>query len=565
MTTFTGAKGQLVQIALDPYTSDNLFLTRAYIGGVPANYVASTKAGSSITRPYPNPYHTNRTGTKSTYFIDDWYYRIHLIPNQLNIGNLVSSQSRDVLLWNAYLIPKTLESFTTSDMIGITVTPPDALDPTPALLPALGLFTYGVEVEVSGPPTINEQMSFEIDGITYVVPITGRRVVPFAFPPNWKSGVNETLEYKSTVIPNHDGSEQTASLRERPRRNYDYTALVERFDMQLFESLLFGWHSRLYAMPCWPEESKLLSAVAAGDTVLTFDTEHRSFVEGGLVAVYASPQEVEVREIYGIVGNSVTLTSPLEREHRAGTRIYPAFIAALNPSLSGTRHTDRLLEIPVRLECEPSVTPDVAEGAAGATYQTVELSRDRVNWGLAQNPEWASDRALLDTGTGKFALLTRSGFSQISKSHDWTLKNFAQVANFKGWLKRRGGRAVPVYLPSGVEDFTLAAPVLSSDTGIDCVANGYEGLVNAHPARRDIIVEFRDGTYLARRIQSAARTEEGLTRLVFTTTTGRNFNPADVKRISFLGMYRLGGDSITLSWLGKGLATASATMVNKRT
>src|SRR6478736_10477655 len=43
-------------------------------------------------------------------FFDDWYNRIHLIPVVVNLNNVITDQTREITLWNAYLTNKTLTS-----------------------------------------------------------------------------------------------------------------------------------------------------------------------------------------------------------------------------------------------------------------------------------------------------------------------------------------------------------------------------------------------------------------------------------------------------------------------
>lgn len=567
MATFAGTKETAaVQITLDPYTSANLFLARDYYTGdvLPANYIVDTKAGAR-TIDYPARTPATFAGSRTTDFITDWYDRIHFIPASVDLGNLVSSQSRDITLWNAYLTDKTLTAFSGTGLDGMTITQPAALTALPATMEALGIYTYELEVGTSGPPTIDGSLTWTISGESFTVPIVGRRVIAFAFPPNWDRGVQESIEYKSTVLSHQDGSEQRARVRNKGRRIYEYTAAVRATEAQRLDSLLFGWQHRLFALPVWTEQSSLAAPAAAGAVSLSCDTTGRSFVAGGLAAVYGGSDRVEIREVESVTDSSLVLTSGLSLDWPAGSRVYPAFVAAINPSLSGTRLTDNLVEMPVRFTAEPSTTPPNTAGAAAATYQGVELSLDRPNWASGLGFTWESDYVTQDTGSGKFSLLGRAGFSQYSKNHNWTLKGYAEIAQFRGWLARRGGRAVPVYIPSGFDDFTLVENVASSDTGMDCKQNDYENQAGAHPARRDILIQFRDGTYLARRISSATTGEGNVTRLVFTESLGKNFGPADVKRISFLGLYRLGSDALTLTWITRGVVTANSTLVNTTT
>lgn len=568
MTTFAGSKeAAAIQIALDPYTVANLFIARDYYTGdvLPANdFGPSIKAGP-LTLDYPAPTPTTFGGSRTSDFINDWYYRIHFIPASIDLGNLVSTQSRDIILWNAYLTDKTLTNFSGTGLDGMTIIEPVELTSLPATMQALALHTYELEVSTSGPPTISGALNWTISGDSFSIPIVGRRVIAFAFPPNWDRGVQETIEGKSTVISLQDGSEQRAKVRNKARRIFDYTTTVRMAEAQRLESLIFGWHGRLFALPVWPEQTSLTAPVAVGGVTLNCDTTNRSFVVGGLVAVFKDSATVEIREIASVTASSITVTSGLLYEWPANSKVFPALVSALNPSLSGTRQTDNLIEMPVRFTAEPSTTPANASGVAAATYQGVELSLDRPNWAAGLEFQWESDHLVQDAGTNKFSLLARAGFSQFSRSHNWTLKGLGQAAAYRGWLARRGGRAVPVYVPSDNDDFTLVANVASSNTAIDCKQNDYENQAGAHPARRDILIQFRDGTYLARRISSATTGENGVTRLVFTESMGRNFTPADVKRISFLALYRLGSDATTISWLTRGVATAQATLVNTTT
>lgn len=570
MTTFAGSKETAyanVQIALDPYTSANLFLTRAYYTGdvLPANDFGPSIKSGARTLDYPDVTPTTFVGSRTSDFIADWYYRIHFIPASIDLGNLVSSQSRDVLLWNAYLTDKSMTGFSGTGLDGIAVIQPTALASLPAPMEALGLYTYELEIGTAGPPIIDGSLNWTIAGTSYDVPIVGRRVIAFAFPPNWDRGVQETLEGKSTVIAHQDGSEQRAKVRNKARRIFDYTTTVRATEAQRFESLVFGWHARLFALPVWPEQASLTAPVAAGGLVLACDTTNRSFVAGGLVAVFKDSATVEIREIESLTASSITLTSGVLADWPTGSKVYPAVVSALNQSLSGNRLTDNLIEIPVRFTAEPSTTPTNASGAAAATYEGAELYLERPNWAAGLEFQWESDYVMQDAGTNKFSLLGRSGFSQFSRGHSWTLKGLGEVAAYRGWLARRGGRALPVYMPSDTDDFILTETVASSDTAIDCKQNDYENQAGAHPARRDILIQFRDGTYLARRISSATTGENGVTRLVFTASLGRNFAPADVKRISFLGLYRMGSDATTITWLTRGVATVQATMVNTTT
>lgn len=567
MTTFAGLYSTNQSYIIDTAVSANLLAGRSYSGGLGLEgwQTGPTLAGLTSATPYPGALSpASFSGATAGAFINDWYYRIHIIPGNIDLGNLVSDQGRDVYFWNAYLAPVSFDALTTSGLDGISFTQPDGITP-PATIPTLALVRYEATIFVSGPPTVDARITWTIDGIDYSLTITGRRVIAFPFPPNWNYAVNETLQFKSTVIKSQDGRVQTASVRPKARRIFDYTAMMVGSDAQRADSLLFGWQHRFYAMPVWTEKSNLLAEANAGDTTLSFDPSYRSFAVGTLVMLYESPDKFEVREVASIAGPNVGLASPLEFSWPTGTRVFPAFVSAINPGMTANWRTDRVMEMPVRFTAEPTTTPANTAGSAAASYLGYELVLDRPNWAAGLTQTWASDVDMIDLGGPRFSLRGNSGYSEISKSHNWTKKGYQAIAEFRGFLSRRGGVGVPFWMPSGTDDFTLVVNVQATDTAIEVKANAYEDQVAAHPARRDIIILFRDGTTLIRRVGSAAKSLAGNTRLVFDSALGRDITPAQIKRISYLSLYRFASNEITLSWITRPLVTVDATLVNNRT
>lgn len=567
MATFAGLYVNPQDYITDNTVTANLLAGRTYAGGpVLDGYERQPTALSSVSvTPYPGPVSTETFGgVVASSFINDWYYRIHVIPGRLDLGNLVSDQGQDIYLWNAFFEDKAFTAFSATGLNGASITQPEAVEP-PYTMPALSLLRYEVSVLVSGPPTIEITATWTIGGEEYRLDITGRRVIAFPFPPNWTFPVNETLQFKSTLIRATDGSVQTANLRPKARRIFDYTVTLRGSEAQRADSLLFGWQHRFYAMPVWPEMSKLLAPASAGSFEVSFDTAARSFSVGGLVMLFSSSKTFEVREIDSIVGDTVTFTTPLERSWAAGTRVFPAFVSVINPGLSGNRPTDNTLELPVRFTPEPSGVVSNATGSAAATYLGYELVLDRPNWIDGLQSQWNSDVQTVDLGGPVFQLFGGSGFSEIQRSHSWLKKSYPDIAAFRGFLARRAGVGVPFWMPSATADFTLVVPALSSNTAIDVEQNDYENQVNAHPARRDIIILLRNGSYLIKRISSATTTAGGNTRLVFADTLGIDLAPEDIKRISYLSLYRLASNDIVLNWRTRGVLTCEVTLINNRT
>lgn len=503
---------------------------------------------------------------KMTSFFDDFYNRIYIVPAALDAGNLLSTQVRHIILWNAYLTPQTLEAAGLGPQAGISMSLPVGVS-LPFEMEPLRELDFTVQIELSGPPTIDSYANFTVEGITYTVPITGRRIVLFPFSPNWGSPVDETITQRSWVLAAEDGSEQTGSESgEVPRRTLEFNInLRTALQAQKCENLLFAWQSRFFGVPHWGEEERLDSDVAAGSLTVPFNTFGLSLEPGSLIALYLDEDKNEIREVDSVAVDGVTVTTGLEYDWPEGTRVYPCFVGLMNETMSGSRETSTVGRMPISFDCEPSVTPgNVALNTLPLTYRGKELYLVRTNWQSAMPFTFASDVQRLDANTGKFVSYSSAGFSKMSRRHNWTLFNRADIFGFRQFLGRRQGVARSVFMPSGTVDFNMAAPILDTEDILVVQKNEYGALAGAHPARRDIIIELEDGTYYCRRIVGTSDFDS-FTRLQLDSSLGVSLDIDDVARISFLTLYRFESPSTTIRHLTDSKAIVDASMVAKTT
>lgn len=550
-----------------PYISDHLATDTSNIYP-PSTQVVS--AALSVVGPSTHTFRPRRPaaralgGMVAKSYADDMYNRIYISPSSISVGNVLGKQERTVSLWNAYLYEqRTLSQAEVTGDSGAYATLPAGVV-LPYEVQSLEELLFTVTVDLAGPPNIDAVFTVTVEGEQYEVPITGRRIVLFPFAPNWSAPVDETVTFDSWVIPAVDGSEQTGSKGGgHAIRTFEYQTVLKTVEeMQRAENLLFTWQGRFFALPIWTER-RTLAAAASGDT-LSFDTDGFSVEPGSLLVLWSSPTTVEIKEVESFTSSGVVLSSVLESSWPQGTVVYPLAIALSSEQISGSRETTGIVRLPVMFECEPSTTPgNVPSAAAPTTYRGDELYLGPINWNGAQPMSYTSDRKKLDFGTLKFSSHTHAGFSKYSRSHDWFMEDEADKTLFREFLGRRQGMARPVWMPSGVNDFTLAQDAVGVNSFIVVKANEYDNLIAQHPARRDIIIHMWDGTYLCRRIISSALGPQGV-MLTLDDTNGSNFTPDDVKRISYLTQYRLASPAVTIRHITDSVAVAEASVVARR-
>ena len=489
----------------------------------------------------------------------DYYYHLIVTPSSVNLGNLLSSQTREVKLWNAYLEPVQIASLLVDGGEGVSINPPSGFDTLPFTLKPLQEITYQLTVTLQGPPSINSTVTWGSDHENADVRVTGSRVTLFPFIPDWNAGIDETLSARSSLLRSPDGTEQSISLRNRFRRAYGIPYSLAGEDAQLADNLLFGWQGRIYGIPAWPEQDYLTAPVASGDSVVYAPIAGKTILAGSLIMVFSGRQvaNAEIKEVLSVTANSVVVKTPFASSWPAGSRILPILFGAAAPQLQGTRLVPNYLQVAIQFNFQPLSTDDNApEVVAPNLYRGYELYLGRTNWRDNLSMGIQTDVQVIDMQTGVFRLRPQSGFSNIGRSHEWFLKSFDEVNAFRRWLKRRRGKTVGVWMPSAVEDFTLASTVVSNTLSVPVKSNGYTLMVKQHEARRDIYIRLRDGTSFNRRILNSADAGNGTTTLFIDTEFGRVINPQDVMQFSYLSFYRMASDDVTIHWHVPGKAEA---------
>src|ERR1700712_187962 len=122
---------------------------------------------------------------------DLFYNRIIIDPAELNLGNLLSSQTRTVKVWNGFMTQKSLDVFASSNAVGINVDEPVE---TPYQMLPLQELAYTFNFTLDGPAVIDAYFQWTVEGKDYIAHVTGSRLVVFPFAPNWgQSKITESL------------------------------------------------------------------------------------------------------------------------------------------------------------------------------------------------------------------------------------------------------------------------------------------------------------------------------------------------------------------------------------
>ena len=514
MTTvlLASALGSLSQYTA-PQISADLAAHSAWTGWPPAAPVdGGTASAITLTRVAAQvPARTINTALAQSY-VDDFYYRVHVMPASIDLGNLVSEQTRAVDVWNAW--PDRSLS-----LVDIVVDPDSAIIVSGQAAPPLSMnplqeLTWQLSVGVSGAPVIDTAVQWVFAGLDPIaVRITGNRVTAWTWVPNWSAGVKERLEWLTLLEKSASGDETATPLREWPRRSWEFTPLAEGTARQRMEAMLYDASSRTWSVPVWPDITQLDAALPAGVLTIPVDTAALDYHVGGLAMLLSGPATFEVVEVDTVTPTAITLARATVRDWPVGTQLYPARAVRLDAWPTLNRYTTRLVDTAVRF-----VSTDANDHAAAlplTLYRGVPVLEDRPEWSDNPTASYGREITLIDNAVGPVLVDDVTGLPWPTQSQRWQVYGRAEHDTLRSLLYGLAGKANRIWLPTWQCDLYPQATM--AGTLLDVAHCGYTVYLHGQPGRRDIRVQLVDGTVLYRRITGSVELDETTERLQVDT------------------------------------------------
>lgn len=476
-------------------------------------------------------------------FLQDYYYRVHVNPTTVNVGNLLSTQLKNIEVWNARFLENTLSSIAEESTTGITLSGVV----TPTTYAGLQSKVYVANISTNGPATIDAKfkMSFSLEAYLPTLALLGVRILAWFPRPNWDTPLIERWEWLTNVITSRNRKEQRIKLRESPRRQLEYSLLVKNNkERQLVENLLYAWQSRVFGLPIWTDQEFISVQLIAGTTVIPCSTFTRDYVVDGLVALL-NETDYEIGTITEVGADYVRINTPLLKTWEAGTKVAPMRTARISDKQSFVRHTDTILGMTVqfKLDEEDSTIP-LVETVSYRSYAVLEV---KPNWDEEITSEYMRDLTLIDYSTGRVLGDDTSGIGTITHKYHWMAGTRSEVYALKQFLFSRYGKLIPIWVPTFSHDLEVVTTIGSASTEIVVINVTYTRNVAQGIQRRDIRIQLNNGTIFYRRILTS--TEDGVNeRLILDTSLGILVEPTDIFSVSFMSLCRLEADSIEASW-----------------
>jgi len=498
-----------------------------------------------------------RAGQLIRSYLRDFYYRVHIDPAVIALGNLVTAQTRTVRVWNAYPDrPLTLQAVEAINADGITVTGPAAL---PLAFAPLQEQLWQLALSASGAAVVDATLRWHFassdDDVT--LRLSGNRITAWMIPPDWSNGITETLTWLTDVERAIDGTVQRQPCREAPRRQWEFSVIAEGSDRRVLELALFDASARVWAVPVWPDVTFLTADLGAGSDTIALATDGLDFVLGGLAMLWASATRFELIEVAAVASNAITLAHPTANTWVAGSRLYPCRTATLTDFPALARASDRLVQSQIRfLAAEPCDWPALAPVTMYLGFPVLDMPRDE-----PANRDASYGRVIttLDNDSGLPVIDDASGLSFVALPFDVLQVGRAERAAHRSLLYWLAGQAQALWLASGMDDVVVLGPISTHVTTLSVAWSGITRFGALQPGRRHLRIALWDGSVFYRRITAVAEIDAASEQFVIDTPLGRDVALEDLRLVSWLTLVTLAADAIEIQHLtdSEGVATGS--------
>lgn len=494
-------------------------------------------------------------GFITTSYGDDYYHRIHISPSTIDLGNVVSSQEFEVYVWNAHFIKKRLKAISGIGE-GIIVEGQQA----PYIVKPLQELLYKITVTPDGSTVIDDHIIWDFNDETPTLHIKGDRIVAFSFMPDWAEGITERLEWSTDILTSETGVEQRSALYAAPRRYLNANFYLHENERQLFNNMA-SWHAKSWAVPLWFYLQQIKQPLNSGDTVIYCDTQNIEFKEGGLTFLYKDLNTYEIAEVSLIKTDQLILKRPLQNTWSKGTRLYPAIAAMFSNIPSLKRRTDTLQQ--TSIEFRSTEVSSFDKQAPSVLYQNYPVFDLKPEESEDLTSEYQQILATLDNKMALPRVTDTAGKRFYVQSYRWLAMGRAERAKYRALVYFLNGQQKALWTPSHADDLTVVDTVNPTDPALVISQCGYSRYAQHDTDKQHLYIVLTDGTIFCREVMGSFN--EGKTeRLLLNEPLGRQLEPKQIARISYMRFCRLASDTVEIKHLADSEGVARSNLTFKK-
>ena len=485
----------------------------------------------SVTQIRPGAIPKAESGFVEHNYFDDLYYRIHFYPDIIRVGSLLADKVVKFKVWNAFFVPRTLNSIDAQNTDGIST------NAVPDTYEMLEEKIYDITFDIDGPPVINGTYTFNFDVYSLTLDMTGQRVIVFRWRPH--KDYKEDLKWQTDLIRTFSG-EQRIALRTAPRQVFYYNYIKDSKPYAELQYLTKKWAFRQWGVPVWGQQSDIRN-VSAGATSINFDTANAEYEVHAFI--WENDDKNEAVSITNVRPDGIDIDPPTSFNW-SNAKIMPLKSSIMPDGVNFQRGRGNNIS-------QFSASFLVVNTVDYATSNLVQydgydvLTDGNVIIGEL-NEKIKMPQQQIDNGQGLITVEPTQSYSRFGRTIGKIAKDKAEVWDFRTWLYSRYGKQKPFWLPSFNRDIQPNETIYTTTSVINIKDIGLATYADFPIVTR---LELKDGTVFYRKITTSAVQADG-ENITIDSTLSVDVAQGDIKYWSFMNLVRFDADSITLEYEG---------------
>ena len=482
-------------------------------------------------------------GVKLNSYLQDYYFRVHVRPSRIDLGNLLSSQTRQVEVWNAHLTSKLLASITRESVEGLVLSEPVA---TPTTFGADEARVYTLSVSTNGPPVIDTKYTFNFPTDHPTLTVTGRRVVVWPFMPQTKH--KEMLEWQTDIIPSFN-KEQRLALRAAPRQAFTFEFQLDPYQFSRAKAIATKWAHRVYGIPVWSELTRL-GPLSAGATEILVDTTVADYRQDDIIIIWESDTNNVAVEIGAVLADRVQLKLPLEKSYQ-NAYVAPLRFARTFDGMQFRRSNHDFTIASATFQVTQNKDLGAAVGYPRYRGKDVLIDPTILVGDINERISRATDE--FDNGSGPIVVDIKNNWVNSTKAITFDVLTRAERWVARKWIHSRRGRQKGFWLPTWNPDLILLNDVPKSGASLTVRPIGYP----LYYGVKDIMVQLKNRSRIFARVLSGAVDPNENEVLALEAAVGTGFTVAEVDFICFMSHVRFNSDRVEIrhDYAGRAVTT----------
>lgn len=324
--------------------------------GAPGNYIISTNSkrsypllealGQEPMPPYLGYLHLAER-IESTKFMqpaqehglwmfrygeDMLFNRIWVEPLLISAGFITEETIHEIEIWNAYLDRDVLWT----SVVVIRQPGTDFDYPTlPFEITKTADIVRDITVFKDGPPLQDTYYQMTIDGVLFVIYISGIRIVPLEPEPNWESGIKNEYEFQTVMFNTEYFREQRRALQDKSNRKIGFTFNLDELENHRFFNRISYGHDKIFGVPIFSE--KMYPTLATQGTSVITTSNSNEFLWNMqnrtqfVILANHTDRVLEIKEILNFTDYQINLKSVIvESFDLTKTVVYPCLFGTVS-------------------------------------------------------------------------------------------------------------------------------------------------------------------------------------------------------------------------------------------